>query len=197
MRTRSSTSTPMSLFSNHSIVRRFGEAATCDCSVVTAICCALCPGEQRIWSEHAGRVLGIVPVNPAGHDYIGTLIAWRRDALLSMCERIEKVTGRHWIAAIGRSRRFSECMIYGRYADEVLTGNGPLSRCRRLLPGLLAGTGADGRRVRCLRRSDDAGAGRHRHAILLGRRYCAYSQAAGIRSDAPRGPLYCAICQIG
>ncbi len=82
------------------------------------------PGEQRIWSEHAGRVLGIVPVNPAGHDYIGTLIAWRRDALLSMCKRIEKVTGRHWIAAIGRSRRFSECMIYGRYADEVLMTKG-------------------------------------------------------------------------
>ncbi len=82
------------------------------------------PGEQRIWSEHAGQVLGIVPVNPAGHDYIGTLIAWRRDALLSMCERIEKVTGRHWIAAIGRSRRFSECMIYGRYADEVLMTKG-------------------------------------------------------------------------
>ena len=82
------------------------------------------PGEQRIWSEHAGQVLGIVPVNPAGHDYIGTLIAWRRDALLSMCERIERVTGRHWIAAIGRSRRFSECMIYGRYADEVLMSKG-------------------------------------------------------------------------
>ncbi|PSH70905.1 hypothetical protein CU102_02350 [Phyllobacterium brassicacearum] len=82
------------------------------------------PGEQRIWSEHAGQALGIVPVNPAGHDYIGTLIAWRRDALLSMCERIERVTGRHWIAAIGRSRRFSECMIYGRYADEVLMSKG-------------------------------------------------------------------------
>lgn len=82
------------------------------------------PGDQHIWSEHAGEVLGIVPVNPAGHDYIGTLIAWRRDALLTMCERIEKVTGRHWLAAIGRSRRFSECMIYGRYADEILMAKG-------------------------------------------------------------------------
>jgi hypothetical protein len=82
------------------------------------------PGDQRIWSEHAGQVLGLVPVGPAGHDYIGTLIAWRRDALLTMCDHIEKVTGRHWIAAIGRSRRFSECMIYGRYADEVLMAAG-------------------------------------------------------------------------
>ncbi|MGH6862195.1 MAG: DUF6492 family protein, partial [Phyllobacterium sp.] len=30
----------------------------------------------------------------------------------------------HWVAAIGRSRRFSECMIYGRYADEVLMAQG-------------------------------------------------------------------------
>ena len=82
------------------------------------------PGDQRIWSEHAGQVLGLVPVGPAGHDYIGTLIAWRRDALLTMCDHIEKVTGRHWIAAIGRSRRFSECMIYGRHADEVLMAAG-------------------------------------------------------------------------
>jgi hypothetical protein len=82
------------------------------------------PGDQRIWSEHAGQVLGIAPASPGGHDYIGTLIAWRRDALLTMCKHIEKVTGRHWIAAIGRSRRFSECMIYGRYADEVLMTRG-------------------------------------------------------------------------
>ncbi|MBA8877129.1 DUF6492 family protein [Phyllobacterium myrsinacearum] len=81
-------------------------------------------GDQRIWSEEAGRLLGIEPVSPAGHDYIGTLIAWRRDALLSMCSHIEKLSGRHWIAAIGRQRRFSECMIYGRYADEVLMTSG-------------------------------------------------------------------------
>jgi hypothetical protein len=78
------------------------------------------PGDQHAWSQNAGKVLGIEPVSPVGHDYIGTLIGWRRDALLSMCDHIQKVTGRHWIAAIGRSRRFSECMIYGRYADEVL-----------------------------------------------------------------------------
>ena len=71
---------------------------------------------ERCWAS--------VPVNPAGHDYIGTLIAWRRDTLLTMCKHIEEVSGRHWIAAIGRSRRFSECMIYGRYADEVLMAAG-------------------------------------------------------------------------
>jgi hypothetical protein len=82
------------------------------------------PGDQRIWSENAGKLLRIVPLNPAGHDYIGTLIAWRRDSLLGMCDHIEKISGRHWVAAIGRERRFSECMIYGRYVDEVLMAQG-------------------------------------------------------------------------
>jgi hypothetical protein len=82
------------------------------------------PGDQRIWSENAGRLLGIVPVSPVGHDYIGTLIAWRRDAIISMCRYVEERSGRHWVAAIGRTRKFSECMIYGRYADEVLMSGG-------------------------------------------------------------------------
>lgn len=82
------------------------------------------PGDQKLWSEHAGRMLGINPEQKSIHDYVGTLIAWRRDALLSMCDHIERVNGRHWIAAIGRARTFSECMIYGRYADEVQKGVG-------------------------------------------------------------------------
>lgn len=82
------------------------------------------PGDQRIWSENAGKLLGVEPVSSVGHDYISTLIGWRRDTLLGLCDHIEKLSGRHWVAAIGRERRFSECMIYGRYADEVLAAKG-------------------------------------------------------------------------
>lgn len=82
------------------------------------------PGDQLLWSQHAGKVLGIDPAQKSPHDYVGTLMAWRRDALLSMCERIEQVNGMHWIAAMGRVRSFSECMIYGRYADEIQKGEG-------------------------------------------------------------------------
>ncbi len=77
-------------------------------------------GNHRIWSRNAGAVLGIVSPAVSPHDYVGTLIAWRRDAVLGMCERIEAVTGRPWPEALGRDRRFSECILYGRYADEVL-----------------------------------------------------------------------------
>ena len=81
-------------------------------------------GDQRLWSEHAGQILGISEPQISPHDYIATLIAWRRDAVVSMCERIESVTGEDWVAAIAARRKFSECMIYGRYADEVLHGQG-------------------------------------------------------------------------
>ena len=81
-------------------------------------------GDQKIWSRNAARVLGIASPAVAPHDYIATFIAWRRDAVVSMCEQIERTSGRHWVAAIGADRKFSECMIYGRYVDEVLMGRG-------------------------------------------------------------------------
>lgn len=76
-------------------------------------------GSHRIWSRNAGRVLGIARPAVSDHDYISTLIAWRRETVLAMCRHIETATGRHWVRAIGKSRQFSECMIYGRYVDEV------------------------------------------------------------------------------
>lgn len=78
---------------------------------------------QREWSVQAGRALGLAPV-ASRHDYIATLIAWRRSAVTAMCARIEDVAGRHWVAAVASSRRFSECMLYGRFVDDVLAGEG-------------------------------------------------------------------------
>ena len=82
-----------------------------------------CPGDQRLWSSNAARTLGLKSSEHSPHDYIGTLIAWRRDAVRSMCEHIESTHQKHWAQAIAADRRFSECMIYGRYVDEVLSGN--------------------------------------------------------------------------
>lgn len=78
--------------------------------------------EQRRWATNAGSVLGLSA--PPRHDYIATVIAWRRDAAVAMCKRIEQVTGKHWVAGIAANRHFSECMLYGRYADEVMEGQG-------------------------------------------------------------------------
>jgi hypothetical protein len=80
--------------------------------------------EHRIWSRNAGSTLGIVASKGSTHDYIATLIAWRRQTVVSMCEQIEKTHGRDWVAVIGSVRKFSECMIYGRYVDDGLAGAG-------------------------------------------------------------------------
>ncbi len=81
--------------------------------------------DQRLWSANAGEALGIPAGQVSTHDYISTLIAWRRDAVMDMCEHIKQQNGgRHWVESVAASRKFSECMIYGRYADEILGTEG-------------------------------------------------------------------------
>lgn len=79
------------------------------------------PGHENhhVWSRNAAAVLGIEAPEISPHDYISTLIAWRRSSVRDMLARIEQVSGRHWVEAISARRRFSECMIYGRFVDEV------------------------------------------------------------------------------
>lgn len=90
------------------------------------------PGkEHRRWSVNAARLLGLPPT-PSPHDYIGTVIVWRRETVIAMIERIEAVAGRHWVEAMGAERRFSECTIYGRFVDEVLGGAGHFAEAAEL-----------------------------------------------------------------
>jgi hypothetical protein len=77
---------------------------------------------HRTWSQNAAATLGIAAPDGAFHDYISTLIAWDRATALAMCAHVERVSGRHWVEAIGATRKYSECLIYGRYVDEVLNG---------------------------------------------------------------------------
>jgi Family of unknown function (DUF6492) len=78
--------------------------------------------KQRDWSASAGSVLGLNATSK--HDYINTLVAWRSDHARGALKRITQTKGRHWVSALGKFRTFSECMIYGRYADEVMAGSG-------------------------------------------------------------------------
>jgi len=76
--------------------------------------------EHRIWSANTAAALGSYA--RSDHDYISTLISWHRETVRAMCAHIEQHHGRHWVEVIGWQRRFSECLIYGRYVDEVLGG---------------------------------------------------------------------------
>lgn len=76
------------------------------------------------WNANAGTALSLPPSTAEPHDYISTLIAWRSETVVSMIRHIESRHGRHWVEVVAASRRFSECVLYGRYVDEVLSGRG-------------------------------------------------------------------------
>jgi hypothetical protein len=46
--------------------------------------------------------------------------AWDRRVVLALRDRIERVTGRPWLDAIGSQVHFSEFILYGVFMDEVL-----------------------------------------------------------------------------
>jgi Family of unknown function (DUF6492) len=87
-----------------------------------------------LWHAVARALLGL-PAAPAPPlpDYVTALNSWDREVVRRMLARVEEVTGRGWLVAVGKALHFSECMLYGVYADEVeqakglvATGN---SRC--------------------------------------------------------------------
>lgn len=80
--------------------------------------------DHEQWVQAAGRVFGLPREALNGHDYVSTHIHWRADVTRAMCRHVERVTGRHWLAAIGRTRKFSECMFYGHFVDDVCGGDG-------------------------------------------------------------------------
>jgi hypothetical protein len=79
---------------------------------------------HRLWSRNAALALGLPVEPPSLHDYITTLIAWDAGTVRQMCALIERRHGRHWMEVIASSRQFSECMLYGRYVDDVLSSAG-------------------------------------------------------------------------
>lgn len=80
--------------------------------------------KHRQWTEQAAGLNGLSPPDFPAHDYINNLVSWRRDHVLAMCHHIEANTGKDWLSAIASSRTFSECQIYGAYADGARNGQG-------------------------------------------------------------------------
>jgi Family of unknown function (DUF6492) len=82
------------------------------------------PYRHGTWVRQAAEVLGLPPPALPAHDYINNLVTWRRDLALAMLERIEAVSSRDVAAAMGRSRSFSEYLIYGAYVDGLADRSG-------------------------------------------------------------------------
>lgn len=83
------------------------------------------PGSlHRKWTIHAARLNGLSAPEFPADDYINNLVSWRRDHVLAMCDLLERNSGKHWVAAMAAQRSFSECQIYGAFADGVMKGEG-------------------------------------------------------------------------
>jgi len=71
------------------------------------------------WHAVAHDLLGLPPPPPPPlPDYVSSLNTWDRDVVNRMLQRIEQITGRRWLEAVGKELHFSECTLYGVYADQ-------------------------------------------------------------------------------
>jgi uncharacterized protein DUF6492 len=76
---------------------------------------------HMIWHHVARRLLGLPPAGPAPlPDYVSPLNTWSRQAVLGLRQRVEQVTGRPWLDAIGSRLHLSEFMLYGVFVESVL-----------------------------------------------------------------------------
>jgi hypothetical protein len=72
------------------------------------------------WHAVARKLLGLPAAQvPPLPDYVSGLNSWDRDVVIRMLRRVESVTGRRWLEAIGKELHFSEQILYGVHADEV------------------------------------------------------------------------------
>ncbi|MDB9526891.1 DUF6492 family protein [Oscillatoria sp. CS-180] len=72
------------------------------------------------WIIASQRLLGLESVQIQPANYISNLIAWRRDNVKAMLDRIEKTNNVSWMRAVCQHRTISEYMIYGIFVDYIL-----------------------------------------------------------------------------
>jgi hypothetical protein len=81
-----------------------------------------------LWHAVSRSLLGLPAAPPPPlPDYVTALNSWDREVVGRMLARVEEVTGRRWLAAVGKELHFSECMLYGVYADELEHAKGLVS----------------------------------------------------------------------
>jgi len=72
------------------------------------------------WHAVARKLLGLAAAQALPlPDYVSGLNSWDRDVVNRMFQRVENVTGRRWVEAVGKELHFSEQILYGVHADEV------------------------------------------------------------------------------
>jgi hypothetical protein len=72
------------------------------------------------WHEVSRHLLGLPPPELPAPDYVSSFSVWDPAVLRAMIQRIEQVTGRHWMDAVTAQPTFSEWTLYGVFADEFV-----------------------------------------------------------------------------
>ena len=81
--------------------------------------------EHARWHDAACRLLGLSPDGVLRHNYIGSLVVWRRELVLALRERLAESSGDRWYRALARQRAFSEYILYGVFCSTLA----PDSKC--------------------------------------------------------------------
>ena len=76
---------------------------------------------HTLWQEAAGRLLGLPPSSYYGGEYIESFLVWKTSVVRGLVDRLEKVSGRSWVTTLARTPHFAEYVLYGVYADHVLS----------------------------------------------------------------------------
>jgi hypothetical protein len=72
------------------------------------------------WHSVAGRLLHLPLERQYDTNFIGNVICWRRDNVASLHLRLEEMGNKDWELLIAPLPRFSEYILYGLYATQVL-----------------------------------------------------------------------------
>ena len=75
---------------------------------------------HQAWHRSAAKLLGLPPKDYFGADFIGHLVAWKRENVVLLQKHIESVMGTPWPLAIARLGNVAETIVYGVFCQEIL-----------------------------------------------------------------------------
>jgi hypothetical protein len=81
------------------------------------------PAEIRhntLWHAAAGRLLGLPTARTIRTSYVTLPLTWLRANVIKLQRHIERTTGRGWVESLCGLDTMSECVLYGRFCEEVL-----------------------------------------------------------------------------
>jgi hypothetical protein len=76
---------------------------------------------HAVWVRNSDRLLGGSATPFPADDFIGNVLVWDKATLRDMTATIESVTGTPWAVALGKTRSFSEYILYGYFVGQSPT----------------------------------------------------------------------------